>query len=75
MLKGFDRAKPKQLSRKFIETSGEIELLPNRIMQVTFDRRCHNPVLREAALDKDSPPIPWLNGYRIEFKYRQPFQK
>jgi len=69
-LKGFDHAKPKQLSRKFIETSGEIELLPNRIVRVTFDRRCHNPILREAALDKDGPPIPWLNGYRIEFNYR-----
>jgi hypothetical protein len=69
-LKGFDHAKPKQLSRKFIETSGEIEVLPNRTLQVTFDRRCHNPILREAALDKECPPIPWLNGYRIEFDYR-----
>ena len=69
-LKGFGQAKPKQLSRKFIETSGEIELLPNRTLRVTFDRRCHNPILREAALDKDSPPIPWLNGCRIEFNYR-----
>jgi hypothetical protein len=69
-LKGFDHAKPKQLSRKFVETSGEIELRPDRTLQVTFDRRCHNPILREAALDKDGPPIPWLNGYRIEFNYR-----
>jgi hypothetical protein len=69
-LKGFDHAKPKQLSRKFIETSGEIEVLPNRILKVTFDRRCHNPILREAALDQESSPIPWLNGYRIEFDYR-----
>jgi hypothetical protein len=69
-LKGFDHAKPKQLSRKFIETGGEIELLPNRIVRVTFDRRCHNPILREAALDKDIPPIPWLDRCCIEFKYR-----
>ena len=69
-LKGFDHAKPKQLSRKFIETSGEIEVLPNHIVRVTFDRRCHNPILREAELDKDCPPIPWLNGYRLEFNYR-----
>jgi hypothetical protein len=70
MLKGFDHAKPKQLSRKFIETSGEIELLPNQIVRVTFDRRCHNPILREAELDNDCPPIPWLNGHRLEFIYR-----
>jgi len=68
-LKGFQTAKPKQLSRKFIETSGEIEITPNRILLVTLDRRCHNPILREAALDKDSPPIPWLGGYRIQFQF------
>ena len=69
-LKGFEQAKPKQLSRKFIETSGEIEVMPNRILRVTFDRRCHNPILREAALDKVARKIPWLNGYRLEFDYR-----
>ena len=69
-LKGFDHAKPKQLSRKFIENSGEIEVLPNQVVRVTFDRRSHNPILREARLDKDCPPIPWLNGYRLEFNYR-----
>ena len=68
-LKGCQNAKPKQLSRKFIETSGEIEITPNRILLVTLDRRCHNPILREAALDKDSPPIPWLGGYRIQFQF------
>ena len=69
-LKGFDHAKPKQLSRKFIETSGEIEVLPNRTLKVTFDRRCHNPILREAALDKGDHHIPWLLGYKIKFDYR-----
>ena len=69
-LKGFDHAKPKQLSRKFIETSGEIEVLPNRILRVLFDRRSHNPILREATLDKNSCKIPWLNGYHIQFQYR-----
>lgn len=69
-LKGFDKAKPKQLSRKFVETSGEISLLPNRILRVTFDRRSHNPILREAALDQDQPTVPWLKRHRIEFDYR-----
>lgn len=69
-LKGFEKAKPKQLSRKFVETSGVIEVVPNRRLLVTFDRRCHNPVLREAALDKDSPTVAWLKRHRIEFDYR-----
>ncbi len=69
-LKGFEKAKPKQLYRKFVETAGRIEVAPNRRLLITFDRRCHNPILREAALDQDSPPIPWLNNHRIEFRYR-----
>jgi hypothetical protein len=69
-LKGFENAKPKLLSRKFIETSGEIEVLENRRLRVTFDRRCHNPIIREAALDHDCRPIPWLNRFRIEFAFR-----
>jgi hypothetical protein len=68
-LKGLEQAKPNQLSRKFIETSGMVEVRPNRTLLITFDRRSHNPILREAALDQQSRPIPWLNRYRIEFHY------
>ncbi len=69
-LKGFEQAKPKQLYRKFIETGGQVEVAPNHRLLVTFDRRSHNPILREAALDQDSPPISWLRNYRVEFNYR-----
>jgi hypothetical protein len=68
-LKGFDLAKPKQLYRKFIETGGQIEVCPNRRLLITFDRRSHNPILREAGLDQNSPPIAWLKNYRVEFNY------
>ena len=68
-LKGFERAQPKQLYRKFVETGGRIEVLPNRVIQVTFDRRCHNPILREAALDANGAPIPWLRNFRLAFAY------
>jgi hypothetical protein len=67
-LKGFGHAKPKQLSRKFVETGGEIERLPNQTLRVTFDRRSHNPILREAALDQDRQPIPWLNGCHLRIR-------
>jgi hypothetical protein len=68
-LKGFDKAKPKQLYRKFVETAGLIEVVSARRLRVRFERRSHNPILREAALDKDCPPIPWLKNFRIEFQY------
>jgi hypothetical protein len=69
-LKGFDQAKPKQLYRKFVETGGVIAVAANRTLRVSFDRRSHNPILREAALDRDCPTIPWLSDYRVEFHYR-----
>ncbi len=68
-LHGFDEAKPKQLYRKFIETSGAAEIESGRRIVVYFDRRSHNPVLREAQLDKDCPKIPWLGNRRLEFVY------
>jgi hypothetical protein len=69
-LKGFGKTKPKQLYRKFVATGGAIEVAADRTLRVRFDRRSHNPILREAALDGDCPPIPWLNGCRVEFHYR-----
>jgi hypothetical protein len=69
-LKGFDKAKPKQLYRKFVETGGVIEVAANQTLLVTFDRRSHNPILREAALDRDGSTIPWLGGYRVQFHYK-----
>jgi hypothetical protein len=53
-----------------VETGGVIEVAANRTLRVTFDRRSHNPILREAALDRDCPTIPWLSGYHVEFHYR-----
>lgn len=68
-LHGFDKAKPKQLYRKFVETSGAVEIEEGRRIVVYFDRRSHNPILREAELDKDGPKIPWLANHRLEFVY------
>jgi hypothetical protein len=67
-LRGFDKAKPKQLYRRFVETGGVVEVEAERIV-VHFDKRSHNPVLREAALDSACPPIPWLGNRPVTFVY------
>jgi hypothetical protein len=67
-LPGFDKAGPKHLYRKFVETSGLIEVESERIV-VHFDKRCHNPILREAALDRNCPGIPWLRNLPVAFAY------
>src|SRR5712692_9500624 len=67
-LRGFDTAAPTQLSRKFVETAGVVDLQPERIV-VHFDKRCYNPILREAALDQPSQVIPWLRNLPVVFQY------
>jgi hypothetical protein len=67
-LRGFEKASPKQLYRRFVETAGLVEVEADRVV-VRFDRRSHNPILRAAALDREAPAIPWLQGRKINFLY------
>ena len=54
--------------RKFVETGGQVEVQSDRIL-VRFDKRSHNPILREAELDKECSPIPWLGNRPVAFAY------
>ena len=67
-LRGFDKAKPKQLYRRFVETGGLVEVQAERIV-VHFDKRSHNPLLREANLAAGCSPIPWLGNRPVAFEY------
>src|SRR5262249_54753122 len=67
-LRGFEKAAAKQLYRRFVETSGLVEVEEERIV-VRFDKRSHNPVLREATLDRERFPVPWLGNRSVVFMY------
>ena len=67
-LHGFDKSAPKKMYRKFVETGGQVEVQSDRIL-VRFDKRSHNPILREAELDKECLPIPWLGNRPVSFAY------
>jgi hypothetical protein len=67
-LRGFEKAAPKQLYRRFVETGGVVRTEENQVV-VQFDKRCHNPILREASLDRDPVLVPWLRGHSIHFNY------
>ena len=71
-LHGFSQSKPKGLYRKFVETSGAVEIEEGGRLVVSFDRRSNNPILREARLDRDPPQIPWLGNRRLEFVFTCP---
>ena len=67
-LRSFDKAAAKHLYRKFVETAGVVEVHPDRIV-VQFDKRAHNPLLREAALGSSSHPVPWLDNRPVVFEF------
>jgi hypothetical protein len=67
-LRGFEAAGPKQLFRRFVETAGQVEVQGDRVV-VRLARRSHNPILREAALDRDCLPVPWLGNRPVSFVY------
>jgi hypothetical protein len=67
-LRGYEDMSPKKLYRRFVETGGTVEMQPDCIL-VKFERRSHNPVLREAALDKQPLPITWLGSRPIKFAF------
>src|SRR5262249_45078077 len=67
-LRGFDKAKPKRRYRRVVETGAVVEVRADRLV-VHFDKRCHNPILREAGLDRACPPIPWLGERPVTFQF------
>jgi hypothetical protein len=60
-LKGFDRVSPQKLYRKFIDTTGSIEVKDDQVC-VRLSKRAHNPLIKEAGLTGLTGPVPWLEG-------------
>jgi hypothetical protein len=56
-LRGFEKAAPKQFYRRFVETGGTVQIEGDR-MNVAFERRSHNSILREAVLDCEPIAVP-----------------
>jgi hypothetical protein len=63
-LKGFGHSSPQRLYRKFIDTTGSVEITDEQV-RVRLVKRAHNPLLKEAGLTGLTPPVPWLAGRPI----------
>ena len=63
-LKGFSRTGPSKLFRKFVDTSGTIEIT-EKVVIVRLSKRAHNPLMKEAGLTEPTPPVPWLRGRTV----------
>jgi hypothetical protein len=67
-LKGFKHATPRTIFRRFINTHGKIEIT-NKEITVCFEKRTHNPILKEAGFEKPSAPVSWLGGRAIRLEF------
>ena len=67
--RGFEEAAPPPLDRRFVATGGTVQI-PGDGITVPFERRSHTPILREAALDREPIPVPWLGKRRLGFTFR-----
>jgi transposase len=63
-LRGFARAGPSRLYRKFVAAPGSIEITATEVI-VRLGKRAHNPLLKEAGLTKPTRPVPWLGGRSV----------
>jgi hypothetical protein len=63
-LKGFAKSTPQTFFRKFVNTPGRIEITQKEVV-VYFEKRSHNPILKEAGFDKSPLRSPGLTTNRF----------
>lgn len=61
---GYASARSRHIFRDFINATATIALTGEEV-QVTFQKRAHNPLLLGAKLDQAHPAIPWLGNKRL----------
>ena len=67
-LKGFGDSTPYTLWRHFVNTQGRIKIHRREIV-VHFEKRTHNPVLKEAGFERPTAPVPWLGGRSVRLEF------
>ena len=68
-LRGFEDCDAAKLFRHFIKGKGQVVLSGDRL-RVTFPRRAHNPVLRNAPWHQLPKNISWLGGANLDLKFK-----
>jgi hypothetical protein len=60
---------PTEARNEFIGTAGMVAIGGHQMM-VALDRRCHNPIFGEAAVDRDELSVLWIGRRRLVFTDR-----
>lgn len=64
LLRGYERAEPRQLFRRFLDTSARVTISDDQVT-VRLARRAHNPLLIDAGLIGRAVKVPWWGGRRL----------
>lgn len=64
-LHGFERAKARQIFRRFLDTTAKVEVTPQQVC-VRLPRRAHNPLLLESGLLAKPVAVPWWGGASLQ---------
>lgn len=68
-LRGFEDCDAAKVYRHFVKGKGHVDLAADRLV-VTFPRRAHNPILRNAPWHRLPTKISWLGGVNLELKFK-----
>ena len=66
-LRGFERAQPRQIWRRFLKSPAHVRLTPSEVV-VELPRRAHNPILIASGLLDEHTAVPWWNGRQLRFE-------
>ncbi|MBI2467855.1 MAG: helix-turn-helix domain-containing protein [Candidatus Rokubacteria bacterium] len=66
-LRGFDRAQPRQIWRRFLHSPAHVRLTETEVV-VELPRRAHNPILIASGLLDGRTPVPWWQGRSLRFE-------
>jgi hypothetical protein len=65
---GFERAKARQLFRRFLDTSAKVDVSPDSV-RVRLPRRAHNSLLIDSGLLATPVAIPWWGGAQLKVEF------
>ena len=68
-LRGFEECDAAKVYRHFVKGKGQVTLTADRLV-VTFPRRAHNPILRNAPWHSLPTKASWLGDAKLEFVFQ-----
>jgi transposase len=68
-LRGFEHCDAGRVYRHFVKGKGQVNLTADRLV-VTFPRRAHNPILRNAPWHRLPTKLSWMGNVNLELNFK-----